>query len=86
MKELNLVIKADVQGSAEAVRSSLEKLSTDEVRVNVIHQGVGAISESDVLLATASDAVIIGFNVRPEPNARKRGARWGGHPCLPHYL
>lgn len=77
VKELNLVIKADVQGSAEAVRSSLEKLSTDEVRVNVIHQGVGAISESDVLLATASDAVIIGFNVRPEPNARKAAERDG---------
>ena len=77
VKELNLVIKADVQGSAEAVRSSLEKLSTDEVRVNVIHQGVGAVSESDVLLATASNAVIIGFNVRPEPNARKAAERDG---------
>lgn len=77
VKELNLVIKADVQGSAEAVRSSLEKLSTDEVRVNVIHQGVGAISESDVLLASASNAVIIGFNVRPEPNARKAADRDG---------
>ncbi|MCK9524818.1 MAG: translation initiation factor IF-2 [Limnochordia bacterium] len=77
VKELNLVIKADVQGSAEAVRASLEKLSTDEVRVKVIHQGVGAISESDVLLATASDAVIIGFNVRPEPNARKAAERDG---------
>ncbi|HHT91630.1 MAG: translation initiation factor IF-2 [Bacillota bacterium] len=77
VKELNLVIKADVQGSAEAVRASLEKLSTDEVRVRVIHQGVGAISESDVLLATASDAVIIGFNVRPEPNARKAAERDG---------
>jgi translation initiation factor IF-2 len=77
VKELNLVIKADVQGSAEAVRSALEKLSTDEVRVNVIHQAVGAISESDVLLATASNAVIIGFNVRPEPNARKAAERDG---------
>lgn len=77
VKELNLVIKADVQGSAEAVRASLEKLSTDEVRVKVIHQGVGAVSESDVLLATASDAVIIGFNVRPEPNARKAAERDG---------
>ncbi len=77
VKELNLVIKADVQGSAEAVRASLEKLSTDEVRVNVIHQGVGAVSESDVLLATASNAVIIGFNVRPEPNARKAAERDG---------
>ncbi|HKM43799.1 MAG TPA: translation initiation factor IF-2 [Limnochordia bacterium] len=77
VKELNLVIKADVQGSAEAVRASLEKLSTDEVRVKVIHQGVGAISESDVLLATASNAVIIGFNIRPEPNARKAAERDG---------
>src|SRR5690554_2287608 len=77
VKELNLVIKADVQGSAEAVRASLEKLSTDEVRVKVIHQGVGAVSESDVLLATASNAVIIGFNVRPEPNARKAAERDG---------
>lgn len=77
VKELNLVIKADVQGSAEAVRASLEKLSTDEVRVKVIHQAVGAISESDVLLAAASDAIIIGFNVRPEPNARKAAERDG---------
>ncbi len=77
VKELNLVIKADVQGSAEAVRASLEKLSTDEVRVKVIHQGVGAVSESDVLLAAASDAVIIGFNVRPEPNAMKAAERDG---------
>ncbi|HAI53040.1 MAG: translation initiation factor IF-2 [Limnochordia bacterium] len=77
VKELNLIIKADVQGSAEAVRSSLEKLSTEEVRVNVIHQAVGAISESDVLLASASNAVIIGFNVRPEPNARKAAERDG---------
>ncbi len=77
VKELNLVIKADVQGSAEAVRASLEKLSTDEVRVKVIHQAVGAVSESDVLLATASNAIIIGFNVRPEPNARKAAERDG---------
>lgn len=77
VKELNLVIKADVQGSAEAVRTSLEKLSTDEVRVKVIHQAVGAVSESDVLLATASNAIIIGFNVRPEPNARKAAERDG---------
>ena len=77
VKELNLVIKADVQGSAEAVRASLEKLSTDEVRVKVIHQAVGAISESDVLLAAASNAIIIGFNVRPEPNARKAAERDG---------
>ena len=86
VKELNLVIKADVQGSAEAVRASLEKLSTDEVRVRVIHQGVGAISESDVLLATASDAVIIGFNVRLNQMSQGSGARWGGYSSLPHYL
>ncbi len=77
VKELNLVIKADVQGSAEAVRSSLEKQSTDEVKVNIIHQAVGAVSESDVLLAAASNAIIIGFNVRPEPNARKAAERDG---------
>ncbi|MGI6147991.1 MAG: translation initiation factor IF-2 [Firmicutes bacterium] len=77
VKELNLIIKGDVQGSVEAVRASLEKLSTDEVRVRVIHQAVGAISESDVHLAATSDAVIIGFNVRPEPNARKEAEREG---------
>ena len=77
VKELNLVIKADVQGSVEAVRASLEKLSTDEVRVKVIHQAVGAVSESDVLLAAASNAIIIGFNVRPEPNAKKAAERDG---------
>ncbi len=64
IKELNLIVKADVQGSVEAVRQSLEKLSNDEVRVKVIHGGVGAISESDVMLAAASNAIIIGFNVR----------------------
>jgi translation initiation factor IF-2 len=77
VKELNLIIKADVQGSAEAIRASLEKLSTDEVRVKVIHQAVGAVSESDVHLAATADAVIIGFNVRPEPNARKEAEREG---------
>ena len=66
MKELNIIIKADVQGSVEAVRSSLLKLSNEEVRVNVIHGAVGAINESDVMLATASNAIIVGFNVRPE--------------------
>lgn len=77
VKELNLIIKADVHGSAEAIRASLEKLSTDEVRVRVIHQAVGAISESDVHLAATTDAIIIGFNVRPEPNARKEAERTG---------
>ena len=69
VKELKIIVKADVQGSVEAVRQSLEKLSNDEVRVNVIHGAVGAISESDVMLASASNAVIIGFNVRPDPTA-----------------
>lgn len=71
IKELNIVIKADVQGSVEAVRSSLEKLSNEEVRIKTIHGGVGAITESDVMLASASNAIIIGFNVRPEPRAKQ---------------
>ncbi|HEX3032514.1 MAG TPA: translation initiation factor IF-2, partial [Bacillota bacterium] len=71
IKELNIIVKADVQGSVEAVKQSLAKLSTDEVRVNTIHGGVGAITESDVMLASASNAIIIGFNVRPDNNARK---------------
>jgi translation initiation factor IF-2 len=75
VKELNMIIKADVQGSVEAVRQALEKLSTDEVRVNVIHGGVGGITESDVNLAATSNAVIIGFNVRPDVNA-SRVAEW----------
>ena len=69
MKELNVIIKADVQGSVEAVRQSLEKLSNDEVRVRAIHGGVGAINESDVMLANASNAIIVGFNVRPDAGA-----------------
>jgi len=70
IKELNLIIKADVQGSVEALKQSLEVLSTDEVRVNVIHAGVGAITGSDVMLASASNAIIIGFQVRPDGNAK----------------
>ena len=70
-KELNIIVKGDVDGSIEALSDSLLKLSTEEVRVNVIHKAVGAISESDVLLAAASDAIIIGFQVRPSVNARK---------------
>ena len=70
-KELNIIVKGDVDGSIEALSDSLLKLSTEEVRVNVIHKAVGAISESDVLLAAASDAIIIGFQVRPSANARK---------------
>ena len=71
IKELNIVIKADVQGSIEALAASLNKLSTGEVRVNIIHSGVGTITESDVMLASASNAIIIGFNVRPDANTRK---------------
>jgi len=77
MKELQLIVKADVQGSVEAVRQSLEKLSNEEVRVNVIHGGVGAISESDVMLASASNAIIVGFNVRPDPLAEETAKRDG---------
>lgn len=69
MKELPIIVKADVQGSVEAVRQSLEKLSNDEVRVRVIHGGVGAVNESDVMLANASNAIIVGFNVRPDAGA-----------------
>ena len=75
MKELPIVVKADVQGSAEAVKQSLEKISNEEVRVRVIHAGVGAISKSDVDLANASNAIIIGFNVRPDPVAREAAAQ-----------
>ncbi|MBQ0025000.1 MAG: translation initiation factor IF-2, partial [Bacteroidales bacterium] len=70
-QELNIIVKADVDGSIEALSDSLIKLSTEEIHVNVIHKAVGAISESDVLLAVASNAIIIGFQVRPMPNARK---------------
>ena len=70
IKELSLIVKADVQGSVEAVRQSLEKLSNDEVHVKVIHGGVGAINDNDVKLAEASNAIIIGFNVRPDVDAR----------------
>lgn len=70
MKELDIIVKADVQGSVEAVKQSLVKLSNEEVVVKVIHGGVGAINESDVILASASNAIIIGFNVRPDPVAK----------------
>ena len=69
MKELSIIVKADVQGSVEAVRQSLEKITNEEVRVRVIHGGVGAISESDIMLADASNAIVVGFNVRPDPLA-----------------
>lgn len=77
MKELKIIVKADVQGSVEAVRQSLLKLTNDEVRVNVIHGGVGAINESDVMLANASNAIIVGFNVRPDPVAAENAERDG---------
>ena len=69
-KELNIILKGDVDGSVEALTDSFQKLSTEEIHVNIIHKAVGAITESDVLLASASDAIIIGFNVRPTSNAR----------------
>ncbi len=75
VKTLNLIVKADVQGSVEAVRSSLLKLSNDEVKVKVIHNAVGAITESDVMLAHASNAIIIGFNVRPDANVRAQAEK-----------
>ena len=75
IKDLNIIIKADVQGSVEAVRQSLEKLSNDEVRVRTIHGGVGAITETDVMLASTANAIIIGFNVRPDNNAREMAER-----------
>ena len=79
-KELNIILKGDVDGSVEALTDSFQKLSTEEIQVNILHKGVGAITESDVLLATASDAIIVGFNVRPQGNARmvadKRRSRY----------
>ncbi len=77
MKELKIIVKADVQGSVEAVRQSLEKLTNEEVRVNVIHGAVGAVNESDVMLANASNAIIVGFNVRPDQNAQNNAERDG---------
>ena len=77
IKELPIIVKADVQGSVEAVKQSLEKLSNDEVRVKVIHGAVGAVSEGDVMLASASNAIIVGFNVRPDPVAAESAARDG---------
>ena len=77
LKELNIIVRADVQGSVEAVRQSLEKLSNDEVRVKVIHGGVGAVNESDVMLAQTSGAIIVGFNVRPDAVAKAAAERDG---------
>ena len=75
VKDLNIIVKADVQGSAEAVKASLEKLSCDEVRVRVIHNGVGGINSSDIMLAEASNAIIVGFNVRPEAGVSEAAAQ-----------
>ena len=77
VKELNIIVKADVQGSVEAVKQSLVKLSNEEVVVKVIHGGVGAINESDITLASASNAIIIGFNVRPDATAKATAEREG---------
>jgi translation initiation factor IF-2 len=77
VKELNLIVKADVQGSVEVLRDTLLKLSTNDVKVNVIHTSVGAVSTNDVMLATASDAIVIGFNVRPERNAQELAEKEG---------
>jgi len=75
LKDLNIIVKADVQGSAEAIKASLEKITNEEVRVRVIHSGVGAISESDIMLASTSGAIIVGFNVRPDNSARESAMR-----------
>ena len=77
VKELNIIVKADVQGSVEAVKQSLQKLSNEEVVVKIIHGGVGSVNESDVNLASASNAIIIGFNVRPDPVAKATAEREG---------
>jgi translation initiation factor IF-2 len=77
MKVLNMIVKADVQGSVEAVKQSMEKLSNEQVRVQVIHAAVGAIKESDIMLAESSNAIIIGFNVRPDSNAKQIAERSG---------
>ena len=81
MKELPIIIKADVQGSAEVLADTLAKLSDEKVKIRIIHAGVGAVNESDVLLASASNAIIIAFNVRPDRNAQEiADARAGGYP------
>ncbi len=71
MKDLNIILKADVQGSAEAVAASLQKIDVQGVNINIIHSGAGAINESDITLAAASNAIVIGFNVRPDANAKR---------------
>ena len=87
VKELNIIVKADVQGSVEAVKQSLEKISNEEVRVKVIHGGVGAINESDIMLASTSNAIVVGFNVRPDSAAKAHGrARRCGYADVPRHL
>ena len=87
IRELNLIIKADVNGSVEAAQQQRQKLKHDEVAVRVIHTGIGAISESDIMLAAASKAIVVGFNVRPNPEARSaRGARGRRHPNVSRHL
>ena len=77
VKDLNIIVKADVQGSVEAVKQSLSKLTNEEVRINIIHGAVGAVNESDVMLADASNAIIVGFNVRPTPDAASSATEKG---------
>ena len=87
MKDLNIIVKADVQGSVEAVKQNLEKISNEEVRVKVIHGGVGAINESDIMLASTSNAIVVGFNVRPDAAAKAmRRARPCGYADVPRHL
>lgn len=78
LKDLNIIVKADVQGSVEAIKQAFEKLSNEEVRVRVIHGAVGAITESDIVFASASNAIVIGFNVRPDAAAKapQKRKRW----------
>ena len=85
-QELNIILKGDVDGSVEALTDSLQKLSTEEIQVNIIHKGVGAITESDVLLASASDAIVIGFNVRPMGNAVQWPRKRNRHQILLYHL
>ena len=87
VKELNIILKTDVSGTAEVLTDMMQKLSNDKVRIRVLHSGVGAINETDVLLASTSNAIIVGFNVRPERNASRAGrAGKGRHPPAHHHL
>ena len=86
VKELNIIVKADVQGSVEAIKQSLEKLSNEEVKVQIIHGAVGAVNEADVTLADVSNAIIIGFNVRPPANVVEAAAAVGVDIRLQSYI